>query len=273
MIKINNMNFNKFTFGDWVIFFLDVTLFSIIVICFFTDVVLIFTFFLNKLNNILLLDNLINFINVTQGNSSTTNTTILHSNEGWAQGIKSIFIYGTGVIRLQLLRSGGTPLSRGFVIGSTIVADAASTALKNAINDPEYVEKHFNSWKRISTSASESNSGSVGEVVEFNVDNDSETLTTLKEIKEATSNLTSNDLTNLSENLFNEILNYFKSILQPVPVDYSMELLANQIHGISIILFVLSILMIILLIAFMFNILIFVYSDKLLNLFTNKYIR
>jgi myo-inositol catabolism protein IolC len=49
-------------------------------------------------------------------------------------------------IRYNLVRT-GTPLQKGFVLRSvsTIVADAASTALKNAINDPEYVEKHKNS--------------------------------------------------------------------------------------------------------------------------------
>ena len=48
--------------------------------------------------------------------------------------------------------------------------------------------------------------------------------------------------------------------------------MANQIYGISIILFILSILILILLLAFMVNILIFVYSDKLMKLFTKKYI-
>jgi hypothetical protein len=56
-------------------------------------------------------------------------------------------------------------------------------------------------------------------------------------------------------------------------VDYSNEILANQIYVISILLFILSILILILLTAFMFNIIIIVYSDKLMNLFTNKYIK
>lgn len=73
---------------------------------------------------------------------SETQTTIIHSNEGWAQGIKSIFIYGAGALRFQLLRGGGTPL---LVLSTTITADAISTGLKNAINDPEYVEKHISS--------------------------------------------------------------------------------------------------------------------------------
>lgn len=49
--------------------------------------------------------------------------------------------------------------------------------------------------------------------------------------------------------------------------------MSNQIYGISIMLFILSVLIIILLLAFMINIIILVYSDKIFNLFTNKYIR
>lgn len=62
--------------------------------------------------------------------TNTTTTTIVHSNDGWAQGIKSILIYGTGALQLQLLRGGGTPLQRGFIIAGTVAADVASTALK-----------------------------------------------------------------------------------------------------------------------------------------------
>jgi hypothetical protein len=50
-------------------------------------------------------------------------------------------------------------------------------------------------------------------------------------------------------------------------------MLADQIYGLSIILFVLSVLIIGLLIAFMINVIILVYSDKLKEYFTNKYIR
>lgn len=108
------------------------------------------------------------------GVTSSTNTTIVHSNDGWAQGIKSIFVYGSGALRLQLLRSGGTPMQRTFVISSTLAVDAASTALKNAINDPEYVEKHFNNWTRTFSSKP-------GEIYLY-VTKDVETLQTLNNI-------------------------------------------------------------------------------------------
>ena len=64
----------------------------------------------------------------------------------------------------------------------------------------------------------------------------------------------------------------FKPVLKQGAVNYYNEVLANQIYSISIILFI-KVLIIILLIEFMVNIVILVYSDKLLKIFTNKYIR
>lgn len=195
------------------------------------------------------------------GSTSATTTTIIHSNDGWAQGVKSIFIYGTGALRFHMLRSAGTPLQRTFVLGSTIAIDAASTALKTAINDPDYVEKHISSWLRTYNK--------VTQVLELHVDNDSETLSKLKEVgpsNESTSKF-------MSENqILETVLSYLKPILEPVTVEYSNELLANQIYGISILLFIMSVLMMILLLAFIINVTILVYSDKLITLFTNKYI-
>ena len=49
--------------------------------------------------------------------------------------------------------------------------------------------------------------------------------------------------------------------------------LAEQIYGLSIILFLLSIIIIILFIAFTLNALVLIYRDRIINYFTNKYIR
>ena len=60
--------------------------------------------------------------------------------------------------------------------------------------------------------------------------------------------------------LLNKIINYIieilKSILKPVQVTYSNELLANQINDISILLFILTLLILGLFIGFLLNILI-----------------
>nr|YP_009739430.1 hypothetical protein [Tricholoma saponaceum]QIC20273.1 hypothetical protein [Tricholoma saponaceum] len=95
----------------------------------------------------------------------------------------------------------------------------------------------------------------------------------MTQINEYFNNFRGNELNDFSDKLLNNIIDILKSVLSPVQVDYSNVLLAEQIYGISIILFILSVLIILLLLAFMLNILILVYSAKLMNLFSNKYIR
>ena len=73
--------------------------------------------------------------------------------------------------------------------------------------------------------------------------------------------------------IVSNIINQLKSILEPVTVPYSNELLANQINDIAIILFILTILIIGLIIVFIINTRVFVFSDKISNFFTNKYIK
>lgn len=68
-------------------------------------------------------------------------------------------------------------------------------------------------------------------------------------------------------------MSYFTKFLEPVQVNYSNELLAEQIYGISILLFALSITIIVLIIFLLINIIVFTYSDKLINYFKNKYIK
>jgi hypothetical protein len=82
-----------------------------------------------------------------------------------------------------------------------------------------------------------------------------------------------NGIDELANKIFSLIMDYLNPILTPVKVDYSNELLADQLNYISIILFLMSIFIIILLIAFIFNTIIFIYSDKISNFFTNKYIK
>ena len=83
----------------------------------------------------------------------------------------------------------------------------------------------------------------------------------------------SNELNDISNNLLNSLIDYLKPFLEPVQVSYSNELLANQIYGISIMLYILSVVLIVLLTLFIINILIFIYSDRIMNYFTNKYIK
>jgi hypothetical protein len=70
----------------------------------------------------------------------------------------------------------------------------------------------------------------------------------MNKIKQIFHNFMADD--NLVEKTVNNLINYLKTILEPVYVDYSNEILANQLYGISILLFILSVLIIILLVAF-----------------------
>ena len=123
-----------------------------------------------------------------------------------------------------------------------------------------YIKYRFNSNIRMK--------GNNDSSLELNVDNNSETLSQITAVK---SSFLPENLD--SENILNSVITILKPILEPISVDYSNEMLANQISGLSIILFILSIMILILLSAFIVNIIILVYSDKLMNFFTNKYIR
>lgn len=68
-------------------------------------------------------------------------------------------------------------------------------------------------------------------------------------------------------------MEFLKNIFEPVQVDFSIELLSAQINSISIILFMLTFLILIFFISLLFNITVFLFSDKLLNYLKNKYIR
>lgn len=211
--------------------------------------------------------------------TNTTNTTIVHSNDGWVQGIKSIFIYGSGALQLQLLRGGGTPLQRGFVIGGTIAADAASTVLKNAINDPEYVEKHIT----VGPTESIFSSSSASSKVEYNISGDSETLSKLKAVQVKKFVDDGEDLNNINESndssgefreeMLDWIIGYFSPLLETVSVDYSNKMLADQIYVISVLLFILCIMIALLIFALLIQMTLYVYSERIKEFFTNKFIR
>jgi len=246
------------------IFYLDYILFALVFFFLFYDILIRITYLLDNLNNLYTDTNTTKDIifymisNSDQTTSHNTTVQITHTDAGWSNSIRQIFIYGTGVFRLSLLRAGGSPGQRSFIIATTLVSDAGTKAINNAINDPSYVKNHINNWKQIWKDS---------ESVEIHVDNDNDSMTL---ISDHFNNFMGNDF---SDKLLNNIVGLLKPVLSPVQVDYSNALLADQIYGIGIILFILSVSILILLLSFMINIIIFIYSDKLMNFFTNKYIR
>jgi len=234
---------------------------------------------------------------VSTASSATneTKTIIIHDSGNISNSIRSLFIYGTGALRWQLARS-GSPGSRAFVIVTTIGGDMVSRAVQNAINDPSYINRFWSnvtgSWTnkqegaaRVDLSQSDidkltayknvSNTGSgAGSTTSSTSSGTGSTTGSGTGSNTGTSNFISdNNLDELYNKLLGNFLNSIKSILEPVSVSYSNEVLADQIYGISILLFILSIFIIILFIVFILNVLLSLFSDRIMNYFTNKYIR
>lgn len=137
------------------IFYLDYILFALVFFFLFYDILIRITYLLDNLNNLYTDTNTTKDIifymisNSDQTTSHNTTVQITHTDAGWSNSIRQIFIYGTGVFRLSLLRAGGSPGQRSFIIATTLVSDAGTKAINNAINDPSYVKNHINNWKQI----------------------------------------------------------------------------------------------------------------------------
>ena len=72
--------------------------------------------------------------------------------------------------------------------------------------------------------------------------------------------------------LFNFILGKLKYVLEPVQVNYSNELLSDQIYYLGIVLFILSIIIFGFIVVLLLNIILYINMDKIINYFNNKYI-
>ena len=201
----------------------------------------------------------------TSSNSSSVTIPNITPEEGsWSSGIRSLFIYGTGAYRLTLLRGGGTPSARAFVLASTVGADAISRVVNNTINDPSYVRNHYENWKIMWENKTEGTAS-------VTVDAD-----TVSKLTSASSNNFIKDgdgLSDLMHVFLNRIFENIKYVLEPVQVNYSNDLLANQINDLSILLFVLAIIIFSLIIVLLFNLFMYINMDKIIQFFNNKYIK
>lgn len=92
-----------------------------------------------------IVDNIYNVFN----NYASTNYqhTVIHNDISWSSSILHILIFGFVALRLHLLK--GSPASKALKITKILAAYITANLLVNTINDPEYVEKHINSWKRV----------------------------------------------------------------------------------------------------------------------------
>lgn len=200
----------------------------------------------------------------SSNSSSVTIPNITPEDGSWSSGIRSLFIYGTGAYRLTLLRGGGTPSARAFVLASTVGADAISRVVNNTINDPAYLKSHYLNWKFIWENKSE---GSV------KVEIDAETTQKLTQVPSNNFSGGGINLNDLIQEYGSDVFDKLKFILEPMQVNYSNDILANQIYDLSILLFILSILITGLIAVLLFNMIVYINMDRIIKYFNNKYIR
>lgn len=195
-------------------------------------------------------------------------TTIIHDDGSWINAVRSLFIYGAGAYRISLLRGGGTPGGRAFIVMGSVLGDAASKILFNIINDSTYVRGQAASWKYLWGNRNE------GQVrVDPGQPQDEDTLS---KISTVTNNKFLGDDFNIEEFIQVTFKGLFKQIaflIEPVQVNYSNEILAEQIYYLSIFMFFLALLIMGLLIILIFNMFIYINMDKIIKIFNNKYIK
>ena len=239
----------------------------------------------------------------------TTNRQIIHDDGSWSNAIRSLFVYGTGSARIWYsLSRGGSPLQRSFIIGSTIAANGFSRLLQNSINDPSFVIQHAVNWRAmwnsnqtdsvnvyldLSADASGRGSATSQRFIE-NPSNASETAQIPQSVSgtglssgivnssggnTSGSGETANsvigvdiDFHQIAETILNKISAYLDYFFEPVLVNFSNELLAIQIQNLSLILFFITVCIGIIFISFLFNLTAYIFSDRLLKYFKNKYI-
>jgi hypothetical protein len=289
MTKFNGKN-NLRWFGINFIALLDIAFMILVISIFINDFFNIYFLISDKINDFINLNDVMCFMsnNVSSSSNVTqnTNTQIIHDDGSWSNAVRSLFIYGSGGYRLYLTR-GGTPGSRFVIASSTILADNISRIITNAINDPAYINNHLNAWgfnlSGSTASVSVNQGGSLDRAISQAQSNAAQAANQAASQTSSSNNSGSNMSNNfisgdngiedITNKLLQNLMNYIKPFLEPVQVSYSNELLANQIYGLSIMLFILSVLIIVLLIFFIINIIIFIYSDRIMNYFSNKYIK
>ena len=258
--------FKELRISNTVINFFDLFLLAIVIFSIVGDFIYIASSIIQHLIDFFNLSG-VDFVNkMVEGNSTSTisstntTTTIIHNDGSWSNAIRTMFIYGSGGYRLTLLKGGGTPVGRAFVIGTTILGDALSKVVNNTINDPSYVRNQYINWAN-------RNEGQV------NVTIDDSTTSKLVEATSKSFISGGDSLGDFTQELLNGVFDKIKFILEPVQVNYSNEVLANQIYDLSILLFVLSLIIVGLIIVLLLNIILYINMDRIINFFNNKFVK
>lgn len=145
--------------------------------------------------------------------------------------------------------------------------DAAGNVVANLVNDPNYVRANIQNWKIFQK-------GNTPGEYEVDISADTETF---KKIKKEESNKNSFlpedlDIENLQNQILDTIMEYIRPYIQPVTVNYSQDLLVDQVQILSLMSLIIALIITGMLIFLFLNILIYMNSDRILKFFKNKYI-
>lgn len=229
-----------------------------------------------------------------------TNVHIIHDDGSWANGIRNLFIYGSGTTRMVMsIRRGGSPSQQFFIISSTILAETASRLVLNSLNDPSYIRAHMYNIRAIlqgedgadvymnphaeqaATGANSSSTlpgSSEGAGPVSNTDSILGSGSSTASAPGGTDEIAKSmigvdiDLAKICESVLSKIVNYINYIFEPVQHSYTIDVMSSHIQNISILLFILTVIIVIFFISFLVNITLFFFSDRLLKYFKNKYI-
>lgn len=220
--------------------------------------------------------------NANNNNETKTTRNIFMSNGTWSSTVRSIFIYSTAAIHMHVTRAPGRGFTKvGTALGAFAV-DAGGKFIENAINDPSYIRDHVKNWKMMWNTDDKGRESN--DVVNLDVSGD---LNLMKEVQSEISKtadlnnaatlLPSSSLPSGDNNFelfsfINDLILPIIKSLKPQQVDYSVEILMDQHHFIAICLFIMTISALFLFFVFLYNIVLFIYKDKILSYFTNKYI-
>jgi len=194
-------------------------------------------------------------------------------------------------------RRGGSPAQQLFIISSTIITESASRVIINSLNDPTYLRAHLYNIRAILGSndsasvyinsnelptATSANSSSTLQGSNVGVGPVSNTESIMgsgnSSVPGGTDEIAKSmmgfdiDLAKIYDSVLSKLVNYLNYIFEPVQHTFTIDVMSNHIQNLSLLLFILTVIILIFFISLLFNATLFIFSDRLLSYFTNKYI-
>jgi hypothetical protein len=145
--------------------------------------------------------------------------------------------------------------------------DAAGNVVANLINDPNYVRANIQNWRIFQR-------GNTPGEFEVDVTGDTETFKTIKKEETNKNNFLPEDfdIEKIQTQIIDIILDYLRPYIQPATVNYSHDLLVDQVQLLSLMSLIIALIITGMLVFLFFNIFIYMNSDRILKLFKNKYV-